>query len=398
MIRPLPRSLDPLPGESLAGFILRLSYRLGLPPTAVNRRTGLMDIMNNGQAWAKTAWSTGLPPVLAAAFAAATRLSPQEVTALTLEPLVRHYPAIGKVLRAEHERRPRALLWLYSSTSRYCPQCLRGDGSFVQRELGGPWHVLWRLPVVFACTRHRCFLNHLCPGCSQAIGAKHYSHLIARSSVPGLHPAQCRTPSPTRRTPHTRDLCGTRLDQAPALMPLSPPQTYLDLQQRILQKLDPLQPPETSARYFAELQLTCMLVTLTWPAAHTAANDPLAQEASRFLAARRSTNNSEGRPTIAHAPPIDAAACAALLHAADAIITAPDLRAAFTPLEAPRDPLGPSMALPPKYFLWKHHCAGRKAECSPAFQQVVTALTSRLRRTNKGEQHSSGQLERSLAK
>ena len=39
--RPLPRSLDPLPDESLIGFMLRLSHRLDLPPARIATLTGL---------------------------------------------------------------------------------------------------------------------------------------------------------------------------------------------------------------------------------------------------------------------------------------------------------------------------------------------------------------------
>jgi len=40
-VQPLPRSLDPLPGESLAGFLLRLAHRLDLAPGRVAVLTGL---------------------------------------------------------------------------------------------------------------------------------------------------------------------------------------------------------------------------------------------------------------------------------------------------------------------------------------------------------------------
>ena len=39
--RPLPRSLTPLPDESLAGFLLRLSCRLHVPPGQIASMTGL---------------------------------------------------------------------------------------------------------------------------------------------------------------------------------------------------------------------------------------------------------------------------------------------------------------------------------------------------------------------
>src|SRR5260370_18933080 len=39
--RPLSRSLIPVPGESLPGFLLRLSYRLSLPPARLAELAGL---------------------------------------------------------------------------------------------------------------------------------------------------------------------------------------------------------------------------------------------------------------------------------------------------------------------------------------------------------------------
>jgi hypothetical protein len=39
----LPRSLVPLPEESLPGFLLRLAHRLGLPVTAASTVAGLSD-------------------------------------------------------------------------------------------------------------------------------------------------------------------------------------------------------------------------------------------------------------------------------------------------------------------------------------------------------------------
>ena len=40
-LSPLPRSLDPLPDESLPGYLLRLACRLGLAPARVMQLTGL---------------------------------------------------------------------------------------------------------------------------------------------------------------------------------------------------------------------------------------------------------------------------------------------------------------------------------------------------------------------
>ena len=40
-LSPLPRSLDPLPAESLPGYLLRLAHRLGLAPARIMQLTGL---------------------------------------------------------------------------------------------------------------------------------------------------------------------------------------------------------------------------------------------------------------------------------------------------------------------------------------------------------------------
>jgi len=42
-LRPLARSLVPLAGESLAGYLLRLSCRLGISPLELARLTGCAD-------------------------------------------------------------------------------------------------------------------------------------------------------------------------------------------------------------------------------------------------------------------------------------------------------------------------------------------------------------------
>ncbi|MGW1785294.1 TniQ family protein [Streptomyces sp. NPDC002143] len=38
---PLPRSLDPAPGELLSGYLLRVAYRIGIPPLDLARRCRL---------------------------------------------------------------------------------------------------------------------------------------------------------------------------------------------------------------------------------------------------------------------------------------------------------------------------------------------------------------------
>jgi hypothetical protein len=48
-LSPLPRSLDPLPDESLPGYLLRLAHRLGLAPIRVMQLTGLTTSQDGHQ-------------------------------------------------------------------------------------------------------------------------------------------------------------------------------------------------------------------------------------------------------------------------------------------------------------------------------------------------------------
>ncbi|MFJ3307328.1 TniQ family protein [Streptomyces sp. NPDC086549] len=79
--RPLTRSLDPLPGESLGGYLLRLAHRLHPSPIRLARLTGCT----------KQPSTTPLGRMLlldldVVSFARATRLSEEEAAAPTFFP------------------------------------------------------------------------------------------------------------------------------------------------------------------------------------------------------------------------------------------------------------------------------------------------------------------------
>ncbi|MFF0145151.1 hypothetical protein ATK36_4864 [Amycolatopsis sulphurea] len=101
MSRPLPRSLDPLPDESIIGFVLRLAQRLQIPPARVVELTGL----NTGHRSSTSALGLAVHVVPAArhAFAHATRLTTTETDNLFLSALGDRYPA------AQPETRPQSL-------------------------------------------------------------------------------------------------------------------------------------------------------------------------------------------------------------------------------------------------------------------------------------------------
>jgi hypothetical protein len=95
------------------------------------------------------------------------------------------------------------------SGSRFCPRCLA--------ESGGRWLLAWRLPWVFACTRHQALLQDTCPGCGRA--PREYA------GVAGLNPPGTCVNSITRGR-----CCGTDL-AAVAPQPVTPDDRALRAQQ-----------------------------------------------------------------------------------------------------------------------------------------------------------------------
>ncbi|WP_433603687.1 TniQ family protein [Nocardia sp. CA-135953] len=126
------------------------------------------------------------------AFAAATRLSTDEAATLTLVPLADRYPPIAKTLFGLSSQVDR---WLFNNTQRYCPKCLTGDRSPIQQQHGGPWKLVWHLPISFACPHHQIFLRH----CPQPHQPRDPWRLITNIAESTLHPAQCRYPLRTGR-------------------------------------------------------------------------------------------------------------------------------------------------------------------------------------------------------
>src|SRR5260370_12428522 len=258
---PLPRSLDPLPEESLPGYVLRLAHRLGQSPARILQLTGLA-----GQLQASRGLMMHLDPPVAGSFARATRLTAAEIVGLCMSSMSGGYPQADPVIITG---RPVTSPWVFTTATRYCPHCLAGDtGSPVQQQHGGAWRKTWRLPVVFACPLHHRLLEHLCPSCGQpAMSAPPggQAYLIPHSTSAGLHPAQCRAvPMPERGARAT--LCQALLDSpahAPGAQDPALPRGLLVLQARLLALLQPHGPatvisvgrPATPAQYLADLRL-----------------------------------------------------------------------------------------------------------------------------------------------
>lgn len=323
--RPLPRSLVPLPGESLAGLLLRLSARLRLTPHRVARLCGLAcrsDVIPQEQL-------RGLPEETAEHFATATRMTPADVHALTLQPLAERYPPLARLRSAASGGGVGpTTAWAINPVSRFCPDCLRGDGTPVQEAFGGAWQLRWHLPVVFACVQHGRLVESACPVCGQQLSGRVVSryNLAQLPNVAGLDPRQCRNQAPgvARKFRGRATACGARLDTA-ATAPQLPAEDLahvLATQHRLDGVLQPTGPSSASdgPQYFRDLLFTARLVMLGWPAAESMVpSGGLAAQLDQLV---RSDRERRARPgTNPHrTAPDTPARTGALLAAAEAVL------------------------------------------------------------------------------
>jgi hypothetical protein len=334
---PLPRSLAPLPEESLAGFLLRLAFRLDLSPARLAETVGLCTTGSGGRVPIR--FLLTLDDDVTERFAAATRLHPTEAQALTLATVRGTYPPVDPDFRfhrgyhAPPNRTINAMFaqerWITAPSSRYCPHCLAGDGSIIQRRFGGAWNKLWHLPVAFACPTHQRLLEHRCPACNRpAMARRPGDGLVTSPTVSDLHPAACRNLGCERH------VCGWRLDTTPTCSTSDQNlPTLLALQHRLLHRLRHDEPvasvglPATPAQYFVDLRILACLITVSWPAAHHLVNDH--HQADRIDAHATATRHRVEQirrdaplardHALYDTPPADVAACAALLALADSI-------------------------------------------------------------------------------
>jgi TniQ len=333
--QPLGRSLVPIPGESLPGFLLRLSFRLNLTPVRLAELTGL-TAGGHGTSSLHAVLLTGIPAPARHTFAHMTRLTDGQVTGLGLAAWQERYPLPAWMPGKRHTL-PADRWALFAPATRYCPECLTGDGSPVQKSFGGPWLNAWHLPVVFACPAHQRLLEDRCPECGHAVhvrpGDRASFALLPVMRLAGLHPAQCRADTaPGRNGRFLPQCCGARLDHSGPRQHASP--GLLALQDKILRLLDPDGPastvsagmPASPGSYFADLRALGLLACSTWPAARNLSpSDEIAAAIDQHVASPR--QQEAGRQASSPAPiartappPLDAAVSAGLAHIADRIL------------------------------------------------------------------------------
>jgi len=349
--RPLGRSLDPLPGESVIGYLLRLSCRLRVSPARLARSTGCAG---HGFIGRRVLFGFDTRE-----FARAARLTEDEALSLAPAAWADRYPPIRRS-RIEPGRRIVLDSWLSSQSTRYCPQCLAGDASPVQQQYGGPWKKAWQLPVTFACTTHQRFLREGCPRAHRT--GQGGSALIPYPAVASLHPAQCRLPPDRREQGPGRSSC-IRLDHQPGEdgLPRPDPRT-LNAQDHILRLLSPEHPAPDAARAFTDLRVASALVCLSWPLSEDYMNSSLASAVSEHI------NTASDRRYLDRQPR-GILATAGILSAATGILASEDLErtlARHIPSGAAPTDTSRSWAT-----LLKRH----QPACSPAFRATALSIT-----------------------
>jgi len=361
-LRPLARSLVPLAGESLAGYLLRLSYRLGISPLELARLTGCTD------ASSPTFSRRLLLALDVQRFALATRLSTGQAGSLTLASWAERYPPVA---RSRTGPGPPLILdnWLLAVTPRFCPGCLAGSGSPVQQQYGGPWQKTWQLPVAFACTVHRCFLSEACP--AQHPGRPGAGMLIEVPAAVGLHPAQCRSPMRFGKKGPGRPACGSRLDQ-PGGDDGLPGQAVLDAQQRLLDLLSPQRPAEEAARAFTDLRLISALLCSSWPLARELMDPGTAAAVDDHVGRLSGGVRHKSLDT----QPGSVLAAAGLLTAAVSVLDSPDLAGTVARHFQDRTAGRPSRAS------WARVTERHRSACSPAMREAADSVTRFYRRTS----------------
>jgi hypothetical protein len=370
---PLPRSLLPLPGESLAGLLLRLAHRLDQRPVDIALHTGLT---NGTREHLPANHLLMLAPQFRPVFTHVTKIPGQLIDDLTFCPLVTRYPPVAEALTrpgGSPQLRPRSYFppGLLSASTRYCPLCLAGNGSEIQRRHGGAWKTEWRLAAAFVCIEHRLFLQDTCPACSIPAhgGSQKKLTLLASAATGGLHPAQCRNPRPGL------PICGDRMDRSDHVShTITPSAEVIALQQRIQDLLSPGHNRADSFAAFSDLQVLTAIIQATWPATATVTPEHrLASALDHHITAQRQHDPAAlthiRRSHLWVTPPLSAPATAGLMDIAARLIALPPpaLHQAVGALAA-RIPL-------PTASGWGKTWSLLRRDSSPAFRtQMLEAL------------------------
>jgi hypothetical protein len=174
--RRLPWAPAPVPDETLPSYVDRLAFELGVTLKVALALLGL---------WSGSRRDLGVYGLHIAPERRRMVLEVSGLSEATLESmlLTRFDGLVGDIQsRLQTPRLITSGMWLYVAGSNVCPECLA--------ERKGAWDIHWKLPWVFACTRHNRLLHDICPGCQNEFRA----FLKGRTTVPR---ALEQVPAPT---------------------------------------------------------------------------------------------------------------------------------------------------------------------------------------------------------
>lgn len=148
--RSLPIRFEPIAGEAIDSYLEAYAARLDVPwhdwCTSVRVDTASNDLCR---------WLIHLSRCELTGIQNATGISAEQAQTMTLSAYD------GRAVQIDRNRRTpvAGFPWGYTSTCRFCPQCLAATG--------GRWQLKWRLSWSFACLEHSCLLADCCPRCER---------------------------------------------------------------------------------------------------------------------------------------------------------------------------------------------------------------------------------------
>ncbi|MBY8858039.1 TniQ family protein [Nocardia sp. CA2R105] len=296
--------------------MLRSAHRLDLTPLQFCQASGLAanrpDFVNGRKL-------LQLSDAELERFMTVTQLNESEVENLTLSPWKDAYPSIGLSLAGRWDK------WIFHITPRFCPQCLTGNSTEMQRQLGGARMKYWHLPVAFACIEHNCILSDQCPRESfHARRSALSDSLIWNPNSLVAHPSQCRISTDISHRRSADRLCRTYLKAAEYSHVDKPDAEIINCQKRILNVLHGNITHEEFN--ITDLRLTAALITASWPKSSdfVKANLRYAVDAHVESLALRYPKSYRKESPI-DSPPTTPIRSAALLSTADAILNSTEV-------------------------------------------------------------------------
>jgi hypothetical protein len=285
-------------------------------------------------------------------------------------PLDLEYPEHDRFVR-RNKSLPGVNGWVLNTTTRYCPDCLAGDGSAIQQAHGGGWRKQWRLAVVFACPIHHRLLSYRCPQCdTPALDRSGKNTGIFPASLLIQHPSRCRMAQAPQSIDRPLRVCGHRLDQNSAMPGDLELPRLLALQDQLLTRMQldhngSVLDPAAGSQYFYDLHLILRLIRGSWPFAAQFAPPHVdldvisdhVDQLHRDMSQIRETGKPDRNLPLRGGPPKDPRASAHLLALAEHLRN--------------DDALSALISSVPASTPWTRDLQAFLVHCSPALQAVA---------------------------